>query len=379
VRSGPSNAYYATGKLRYGDRVQIKGEKNGFLVIQPPAGSFSLVPRQSVQQQGDRIGVVTEKVDAIVGSALTHTMNVRGASLSRGSLVTILGEVTVPGEAGVARLYYQVEPSGEDRYIPAEAIQQSSLIQSQIAMPYPSFGESAGLRHTGPYANQLQRADLAYRQAQQTGDWRQAQRLYEELANSPDHEVRMIAWNRLEFIKKRPGPWSPPTGNPIPSSSRRASSTYAYSAEQWTAGGRLPPVPPSVAPVPAARPAPVASMAASRPSAAVSRPVDKPRAETTARPVAPAVQPPQPAVAAATLQSTGLGRLHRAMRTEQGRTLYYLEDSQGKVKCWASPAPGLNLDPFVEQIVELQGPTPVPRADLRGNHMTVVRVVPLNP
>jgi hypothetical protein len=165
--------------------------------------------------------------------------------------------------------------------------------------------------------------------------------------------------NRLEFIRRRvqPGPGSSgtPAANQIArtapeartASVPRAGSTYTYATDAGP--GRSPP-----APTPAAAPKPPAA-----PTAQVNY-------------VPPAATP------AAALRSSGPGLLRKAYQTDQGRTLYYLQGSDGGLRCYVAPTAGVDLEPFVGQLVEVRGNSLVYRMDLRGNYLPATQVVPLN-
>jgi hypothetical protein len=344
VRSGPSPAFYATGKLRQGDRVDVVGEpQSGYLKIAPPAGSFSLILKTSVDARAGNVGVViVDGAETLVGGS-AGTPNVRGTRLERGSGVKILGEVTLPG--GPAPLsYYQITPLNEVRYIPADAIRKQEIIQTS--------GSSGGqASHLSPeVAGLKQRAELAYQQAETTGDWTAARQLYEELAKCPDHDCRMEAWNRLEYIRKRMA--YPAARRPQPPS-MRASSSYTYATDnRSSSAGRLAPTPQP----------PVAPASRSRPN------VDANTSQARYVPESPTAKGP----------AMYVGRLVRSSRTDPGgRPLYMLIDSMGGLRCYVMPGPGKSLEGWLERSVEIQGEGLTYRADLRGNVVTATDIRPL--
>src|SRR5207248_11130861 len=60
VRSGPSEKMYVTNRLARGDKVNVVGQRDGgWLVIEPPEGSFSWINERFLQRSQDpRIAIV---------------------------------------------------------------------------------------------------------------------------------------------------------------------------------------------------------------------------------------------------------------------------------------------------------------------------------
>ena len=231
VRSYPGSLpAYVTGKLRRGDRVQVLGTQAGYVQIAPPPGSFSLIAKESVLLNPGAANTATVRVEGaetLVGGSATNDVSIRGAKLPQGYIVTVLGEVTLTTPQGPVA-YYKIAPEKEVRYVPADAVQPLNSAGTSASTPpaapaAPPLAEPVKAAPAGaqePVAL-MRMADEAYRQAESTGNWGEAKRLYEELARSPSHEARMLAWNRLEFIRQRaqaaPAPAAPP-----PSAARAA-------------------------------------------------------------------------------------------------------------------------------------------------------------
>lgn len=352
VRSGPSTSplYYPTGKLRAGDRVQVVGEpENGFLKIVPPAGSFSLILKRDVQQLQPGSGqVIAEQAMTVMGG-LTPNYNVRGTLLPRGTIVTILGSETIHTAQGPVE-YYKIVPINEYRYIPASAVRRGA-------------DSTAAARAGGPaippeWAAKVQAAEEAYRRGEATGEWSEALRLYQELQQSPNHEVRLTAWNRLEFIKQKLAQGGSPIvpagfrDNIGPGGTSRSTprSSYTYAPDD----GRS---------FPSAPPATPGSWQSTPSARAPSTPNQSQYAPSTAKaaPSAPTVM---------------VGRLVRSSKTDiNGKPLYALLDSQNQLKCYVS---GMNLERFLEQNVIVEGDGLVYHAYLRNNVLRVTDVKLMN-
>jgi hypothetical protein len=82
-------------------------------------------------------------------------------------------------------------------------------------------------------------------------------------------------------------------------------------------------------------------------------------------------------VGAVNAQLIGPGRLVSAGKWIDARPTYLLESPQAEVMAYLTPQPGVDLDRYVGQNVEVLGQI-VPRADVRGQYMTVARVLPLS-
>jgi hypothetical protein len=115
VRSGPGTAYYYCGKINAPARVEVTGEKHGWLQILPPAGSFSWISKNYVKLDPDNpgIGIVTgDSVDAVrsvrvwAGSDYVEPMRSHSlqAKLNEGDQVKLFGAESEKGD------YYKIFP-----------------------------------------------------------------------------------------------------------------------------------------------------------------------------------------------------------------------------------------------------------------------------
>ena len=60
VRSGPADVHYETDELTSGQVVNVyRHDPGGWCAIQPPQGSFSLVPESAIRKLDDANGIVT--------------------------------------------------------------------------------------------------------------------------------------------------------------------------------------------------------------------------------------------------------------------------------------------------------------------------------
>ncbi len=383
VRAGPSPRFPPTGRLQAGDRVDVLGAEGEFLRITPPEGDFSLVPREAVKLQGETGIIVQDDTESQAAGTDGKATQVRGARLPRGALVTIVGEALDSD-------FYRIRPHvSESRYIPASAVRKQELVRAG--------GDGLELVESGdPVEAMVQQADVAYRSAESTGDWESPKKLYEELARCPRHDARMLAWNRLEFIRTKSrspsnvqtpiAPASAVTRTPgsLTSAPVRATERSPRAPGGWR-DDRVPGRPGPAAAI--QRPEPVHDATAPRAGSSYTYATDQGPGRKAWGPVGVPAAPAAPAsrIAESTdVSRTGVGssatltgRLHRARQTADGKPLYYLEGSQGELRCYATAAAGLNLDAFLERVVELRGTSYVYRGDLRGWHLSAVQITPL--
>lgn len=94
VRSGPSTTYYELGKLAQGDLVQVRGQKDGWYQIAPPAGTTAYVVKEFVEVDASgKTGMLkTDYVNYRAATPLHPTSDYAVIGVGRkGSPLTILG------------------------------------------------------------------------------------------------------------------------------------------------------------------------------------------------------------------------------------------------------------------------------------------------
>ena len=111
-----------------------------------------------------------------------------------------------------------------------------------------------------------------------------------------------------------------------------------------------------------------------RQSAAAPRP--NPQVVATAgaspQPATPTIPVPQ----TVSVDMIGPGLLRHSAVPIDGRPTYVLESTQAQVIAYLTAQPGVELERYVNQNVELLGQM-VPRTDVSGKFMSVIRVRPL--
>ncbi|HEV8002657.1 MAG TPA: hypothetical protein VGP63_22410 [Planctomycetaceae bacterium] len=122
VRCGPGKNFYTTIKLTRGQHVTVRRhDPGGWFMIDPPAGSFSLIRVEDVVQEGNiatvkRLDVGQASVR--IGSALDPTADsIFQRKLSSGERAEILGEVIIPRKDRQVPMFRIRPPRGEFRWI----------------------------------------------------------------------------------------------------------------------------------------------------------------------------------------------------------------------------------------------------------------------
>jgi hypothetical protein len=320
VWCGPSTAdgLYPTNLLHHGDRVQVERElESGWLVIRPPAGSFSWINSRFVQHISSNYAnyVVTHEahdVPVLIGSSLkTDRPNKVGVKLPRGAQVRVMGSGR--GMTDEEGTWLPIEPpEGEVRYIRTEA----------VAKPTSAANTSASSKA----AVQAPDGDTLWRDAEKAdraGRLADAVRLY-RLAGDANLTINPTradeAYRRAHWIEQA------------------NSSTNAPSGAYYYPDGPTPPPAVTVTPF---------TLPNNRVGTDVIQPIGG------AAPGAANAQLVSTRVVS-TPQQGFSGRLQRAYRNEVNRR-YHLMDKNDRPIYSVMAAPGVDLSSFEDRNVELWG------------------------
>ncbi len=143
VRSGPGENYYPTEKLQPGDEVEIyRHDPGGWYAIRPLPKSFSWVSGRYLKPGEDSLAeVVGDRVAARVGSQFSDIRDVVQARLERGEIVELLGTKQVGAGSSTVTWYKITPPSGEFRWVfgkyvdpdfPRDGVRKASAEESPI-------------------------------------------------------------------------------------------------------------------------------------------------------------------------------------------------------------------------------------------------------
>ncbi|TWT76286.1 hypothetical protein CA13_67790 [Planctomycetes bacterium CA13] len=130
TRCGPSDEYYRTDPLRYGQELEVYVETaDGWLGVRPPENSFCWVPADAIELASDsETGVVIEdRTVAWIGTHLGRARQYRWqVQLAKGEPLTIIGRSEREGPDGPRLWYRVVPPSGEFRWVHTEQVAASA-------------------------------------------------------------------------------------------------------------------------------------------------------------------------------------------------------------------------------------------------------------
>lgn len=348
ARSGPSERFYPTNRLRQGEKVQVLHERGDWVAIRPPDGSFSWINTRYLQNVVARQPnyVVTPEgmaVPVMIGSTVIRERpTVEGAKLQRGAQVKSVGAPQAASD-GTGTWMPIEPPAAEVRYVQASALSKTQ--PALVPAVTTAFGGAVAAGGPAPPPS----PDALWQQAQQAeraGHMAEAIRLYEQAgyANlSVNPERAMEAYQRARSLQ------SPARQGVVPTS------TYVQSGDL-----RIPSSTPEV-----------------RYATNTARPGYAPVAAVSLSPPAPAGQsaswgaPGAPGSDRSPASPQGYrGRLRRAGRTVEYQRTYVLMDNRGIPILYATGAPGVDLEPYINREVELCGSI-VYRGEIRANYMTV--------
>lgn len=319
---GPSTSdgLYPTNQLRQGDRVQVERElESGWLVIRPPAGSFSWINNRFVHYISAKYAnyVVTydgHDVPVLVGSSLkSERPNKIGVKLPRGAQVRVVGRAMTDEEG----TWLPIEPpEGEVRYLRKESVAKPGTTPQTIAAKAsvaPPDGDTLW--------RDAERADRAGRLAD-------AARLY-RLAGDANLSINPSradeAYRRAHWIEQANSGINTPAGS------------------LYYPDGQTPPTSANSAPY---------SLPSNPVGTNAFRPIDNVRPGTT-NGLLVSTQA-TPTVGGANQTYYEKGRLQRAFKNEVNRR-YHLLDEQGRPFRSVLAGPGVDLTRYEEHNVELWG------------------------
>ena len=304
VRSGPSTAFYATMKLRQGDKVKVAAKNDkpnaGWIAIEPPTGSQSWINSNFVKLNSSNpsqgIVICHEEAPAPVKPASSlsdQEPNVESVKLVNGTHLVILGPALFKSTGNSPGSWIPIQPpAGDVRYIPESAVTTTTAVQV-------TTGTATGfVAPPGGDQSALSEGDAAVLKAKG---------FYLQAAQSTDPNQRAQALARLQALGQQA---------PIQSSIQQTGNT---------------------------------SSAASPPRVALGNTITP--AQTTAGNTA----------LYASTGSTGpaawgkWGTLRKTTYLKDGQPMYRLEDDRGASLGYAVAAPGLTLEPHVGRFVCLYG------------------------
>ena len=134
---GPSDEFYRTDPLRFGQTLEVYTEtSDGWLGIRPPEDSFCWLPAETVQLDSNtETGTVIEdRTVCWIGTQLGRARQYRWqVQLAKGEMITVIGRSEREGPDGPQLWYRIVPPSGEYRWVFRDDVVESTEALVQIA------------------------------------------------------------------------------------------------------------------------------------------------------------------------------------------------------------------------------------------------------
>ena len=361
VRSGPGSdsKLYGTNNLKAGDVITVVQERpDGWLAIRPPDGSFSWVQSKYLQRivatQPNYLVQTNDgnKVPVYIGSAVLNTKpTLESARLTRGSQVKSLGAAQSDGKENWIPI---VPPENELRYIRCEAIGK----QAVQANPAP-----AAVPATPPNpvsSNAIVNANSAVPNCDANQRWSQA--ISAETAGQSTEAIRLYSQIGQDFACSQPMFASQAYGRAV--WLRDCASKGKTNTVQACAPGQ-----PKLT-----NKALVQAVSNSQNNAPTAPIGSAPVANMVPQSNGPSPTPVK-SINSGSGSGMGPGFLRKAGRPQSYEPSYYIESQQGRPLIYLAPAPGQNLDLFINQRVEVSGPTTY-RSDMRAYVMTVYQIQP---
>ncbi len=361
VRSGPGSdsKLYGTNNLKAGDVITVVQERpDGWLAIRPPDGSFSWVQSKYLQRivatQPNYLVQTNDgnKVPVYIGSAVLNTKpTLESARLTRGSQVKSLGAAQSDGKENWIPI---VPPENELRYLRCEAIGK----QAVQANPTPAAVPSTPANPAS--SNAIVNANSAVPNCDANQRWSQA--ISAETAGQSTEAIRLYSQIGQDFACSQPMFASQAYGRAV--WLRDCASKGKTNTVQACAPGQ-----PKLT-----NKALVQAVSNSQNNAPTAPIGSAPVANMVPQSNGPSPTPVK-SINSGSGSGMGPGFLRKAGRPQSNEPSYYIESQQGRPLIYLAPAPGQNLDLFINQRVEVSGPTTY-RSDMRAYVMTVYQIQP---
>lgn len=341
VRSGPGQNYYPTDKLRVGQEVEVyRHDPGGWYAIRPVDGSYSWINTRFVEPKGDGLATIgSEDVAARVGSRFSDVRDVIQVRLHHGEVVALLDEKEV--RRGTNPWCKIAPPAGEFRWVsgkyvdaeyPHDGLRKTESDHrphhhdaDQPPPPPPAAAAVARLSPTD-FKNEVDAIDLelGVMLAEEPSVWsfdsarRRTELLLEQADTAVERGHARVLLNKIDRfagIKDRYD-----SVNAVREETARANRLLA--GVDRTARAELPP------------------------------PDNLGRFD-------------------------GTGRLTEVVSAKPGGPRYALVDDHGQVRCYVTPAPGVNLRYYVGQRVGISG-TRGYIPEQRAQHLMARHISPLD-
>lgn len=147
VRSGPGVNYYATQYLNRGETVEVwRHDPGGWFAIRPPQHSYCWISSEFLELSGDGYARVTgDRVLCRVGSAFGDDRDVIQVRLSEGEEVELIESHPTSGATGGQAWYKIAPPAGEFRWVSGAYVARQLDAQSPTLAAAPTTEPGASM------------------------------------------------------------------------------------------------------------------------------------------------------------------------------------------------------------------------------------------
>jgi SH3-like domain-containing protein len=360
IRSGPGKNYYPTDKLAQGEPVEVyRQDPGGWYAIRPPQGSFSWVPADALKPIGDHLAVVVkDHAQCYVGTRFSNARDVHQVRLDKDEKVEIIDMKQV-GDGPEAQTWCEIAPpSGEFRWVfnkyvdrePPTGISRPTADDDRSAKQtdWTAKGDAnAGIRIPGSGVKSRETGSASWRP---TGGIQASENKSVAVAADPfQAELDAIDLQVSQMVSDDPSAWEF-------TALRRRTEALLPNADTALERGRVRLVLNRIARFEDVKhredllgdpgSATASALASHRPSVL---PTDDPN------------------------RFDGMGKLTPVVSQRPNAPRYALVDNSNQVVSFVTPAPGVNLQPYVGKEVGVSGERGF-MPELQKPHVTAMRI-----
>jgi len=349
VRSGPGKNYYPTEKMQLGQAVEVyRHDPGGWYAIRPTQHSFSWISAGQVEPGDNGLAVVTsDRAVSHVGSSMSEVRDVIQVRLDKGEKVELLENAGGKPDRGGPWLRI-APPAGEFRWVSSKFL--SSQAPEAEAPPRKHRGNLL-IRNEDPVQEDDAAEDETATDDAEATDEDQETDTGQHVAEAERRPARRPARARST---------APP--RPLSEEGHRRqldrldvelSAMAAQDVSLWTFAEIRQKAEALVASAPTALDRGRARLMVAK----VGKFEDiKQRHNTIAIVSRPGLGNTRGAAGAESARYDGVGRLKPVVSGKVGAPQYALVDGNGAVVSFISPAPGVNLRPYLDKQVGISGP-----------------------
>jgi SH3-like domain-containing protein len=369
VRSGPGQNYYPTDKLKKGQEVEVyRHDPGGWCAIRPVEGSFTWVAGRYLKPTEEHMAVVTQNgVSARVGSRFSDLRDVVQVRLQKGEQVEILEGP--PRGAGENGWYKIAPPSGEFRWVSAKYLDANYPREGVRKQPpagrYDRDGnEAAANVPSGSSAPEIPAAALAGSDADHAAGESHRRRVVRPRPLSPEEfqaELDRLDMELSTMVIQDSQSWSL-------DGLRDRTNQLLDQAQTAVERGRARLLANKIARFDDIKQRQDAVLAMHDDTDRANRALARLRPQESSR--------AKPARSDVDGRFDGVGQLTQVVSPKMGAPRYALVDDKGDVRCYVTPAPGVNVQNYLGREVGIVGNRGY-MPEQRASHIMARHITPL--